>query len=176
MTPWSFLGSLALDHSTGHTDEVGTGGAGYGLEQRPLGHGNRWRIQADGVGLEPPAEIAATLTGTSARTMRSTQASRRTRRRLVRLLQALLVSLALVVVVTPPAGAGFLGEAPALVAGAAGRVTPVAAQSARSVTPLRLPVTRHEPPFLVALEPAAPSCLAPVLARNILRITSRLLC
>ena len=105
-----------------------------------------------------------------------TQLNQRTQRRLRRLIQALLVSLALVVVITPPAGAGLPREASALVVGAAGGVTPAAVQSARRVAPLRLPVTRYEPPFLVALEPAAPGGLAPVLVRNILRITNRLLC
>ena len=101
---------------------------------------------------------------------------RRTQRRAVRLLQALLVSLALAVVITPPAGAALMREASVLMAEPAGGSSPPALQTVRRIAAVRLSAPGQTATVTVGLEPALSHCPTVVFVRDILLITNRILC
>ena len=101
---------------------------------------------------------------------------RRRQPAVARLLRALLVSLALAVVITPPVGAALMPEPSAVMAGPAGGSPPPVLQTLRRVAsapawPRATPAT-----FAPGLEATLTRLRAVVLVRDILLITNRILC
>jgi hypothetical protein len=93
-----------------------------------------------------------------------------------RLARALLVSLALVVVITPPVGAALLREASALMAGPAGGCPPTVLKTVLHVVSVRLSTRGNTTPFALRLPPKLAGFPTVFLVRDILLITNRTLC
>ena len=93
----------------------------------------------------------------------------------MRVLQALLVSLALAVVLTPPASATPLREAAVRVLGPAAGSPPPAQPRVERIAAARVLAEEVAAPHAPRLEPALPSFPTPVLVRNLLLFTSRIL-